>query len=74
MAQGSQKLENSDKKIDAPENKENERLRRENDYMDHLLQKVKDIFKIDPEAALIDLEIYLTKLMPDNEVGNQYSS
>jgi hypothetical protein len=45
--------------------KENERLRRENDYMDHLLQKVKDIFKIDPDAALIDLEIYLTKLRPD---------
>ena len=43
-----------------------EMLRRENDYMDHLLQKVKDVFKIDPEAALIDLEIYLTKLRPES--------
>jgi len=45
---------------------EMEMLRRENDYMDHLLQKVKDVFKIDPEAALIDLEIYLTKLRPES--------
>jgi len=45
---------------------EMEMLRRENDYMDHLLQKVKDVFKIDSEAALIDLEIYLTKLRPES--------
>jgi len=42
-----------------------EYLKRENDYMDHLLSKVKDIFKIDKQAALIDLEIYLTKLKTD---------
>jgi hypothetical protein len=31
--------------------------------MDQLLSKVKDIFKIDKSTALIDLEVYMTKLM-----------
>ena len=39
-----------------------ELLKRENDYMDNLLSKVKDAFKIDQGAAHIDLEVYLTKL------------
>jgi hypothetical protein len=73
MAQGLQKVDYSDYKSDQnpygiqPEVVTDEQdivetLCRENDYMDNLLQKVKDIFKIDREAALIDLEIYLTRL------------
>jgi hypothetical protein len=38
-------------------------LRREYDYMDSLLSKVKDLLKIDQQAGLMDLEIYLTRLM-----------
>ena len=30
--------------------------------MDNLLLKVKDVFKIDREASLIDLEIYMANL------------
>lgn len=30
--------------------------------MEHLLGKVKDVFRLDRDAALIDLEIYMAKL------------
>jgi len=41
-------------------------LRRENDFMDSLLSKVKDLLKIDQHAGLMDLENYLTHLMNNN--------
>jgi hypothetical protein len=30
--------------------------------MEHILSKVKDAFKLDQKSALIDLEVYLTKM------------
>ncbi|CDW72049.1 UNKNOWN [Stylonychia lemnae] len=36
-----------------------EQLRSENQYMDHILGKVKDLLSLDKEIALIDVEMYL---------------
>ena len=44
-----------------------DQLRRENDYMEHLLTKVKEIFKVDQEAGLVDLDVYLTQLRDDGD-------
>ena len=39
-----------------------EKMKRECEYMDHIIRKVKNHFNMDPEAALIDVEIFMSKL------------
>lgn len=39
-----------------------ETLRKENEYMDHIIDKVKDFFNMESDSALIDVEIFLNKI------------
>ena len=39
-----------------------EKLQRENEYMDHILMKVKNHFNLEKDSALIDIELFLSKI------------
>lgn len=43
-----------------------EKLKAENQYMDHILDKVRDFFHMNKEAALIDIEIFLSRQNKQN--------
>jgi hypothetical protein len=39
-----------------------EKLNSENQYMEHIIDKVREHFKLDKELNLIDIEIFLNRL------------
>lgn len=46
-----------------------EKLSGENQYMEHILEKVRDYFNLSSETAPIDIEIFLNKIQKKSNIN-----